>query len=84
MHNVTIDSHPTDNLSNIKCCVSFLSNRDEIPCSLDDGRQYWDSQVELLVYHLLQYVNVYVGDLFFKGYPLCIFRWKLYYFWSEI
>jgi hypothetical protein len=29
MHNATIDSHPIDNLSNIKCCVSFLSNRDE-------------------------------------------------------
>jgi hypothetical protein len=30
MHNATIDFHLTDNLSNIKCCVSFLSNRDEI------------------------------------------------------
>jgi hypothetical protein len=29
-----------------------------------------DSQAELLVYHLLQSINVYVGDLFFKGYPL--------------
>jgi hypothetical protein len=66
MHNVMIDSHPIDNWSNIKCCVSFLSNRDDIPCLLDDGRQYWDSQVESLGYHILQSVKVYVGDLFFK------------------
>jgi hypothetical protein len=25
-HNVTIDSYPTHNLSNIKCCMPFLSN----------------------------------------------------------
>jgi hypothetical protein len=60
MHNVMIDSYPMDNLSNIKCCVFILSNGDGIHCSLDDGRQYWDSQVESLVYHLLQSVNVYV------------------------
>jgi hypothetical protein len=84
MRNVMIDSYPTDNLSNIKCCVSFLSNGDEICCSLDDGHQYWDSQVESLVYHLLQSVNVYVRDLVFKGYPLNNFRRKLFYIWSEI
>jgi hypothetical protein len=43
MHNAIIDSHPTDNLSNIKCCVPFLSNRDEILCSLDVVRQYLDN-----------------------------------------
>jgi hypothetical protein len=43
LRNVTIDSYPIDDLSNIKCCVSFLSNRDEIRCSLDDVRQYWDN-----------------------------------------
>jgi hypothetical protein len=29
---VTIESYPTDDLSSSKCCVSFLSNKDEILC----------------------------------------------------
>jgi hypothetical protein len=33
-----IESYPTDDLSSSKCCVSFLSNRNEIRCSLDDVR----------------------------------------------
>jgi hypothetical protein len=41
--NVMIASYPTDDLSNIKCCVSSLSNRNEVLCSLDGGRQYWDN-----------------------------------------
>jgi hypothetical protein len=36
-----IESYPTDDLSSNKCCVSFLSNRNEILRSLDGGRQYW-------------------------------------------
>ena len=68
----------------INCCVPFWSNSDDISCSLGDGRQYWDNQVESLVYHLLQSVNVYVSDQFFKGYPFCDFNRKLYYFWSDI
>jgi hypothetical protein len=81
-----IESYPTDDLSNIKCCVSFVSNRDAILCSLGGGHQYWNNEVESLVYHLLQSVNVYVGDLFFffKGYPLSNFRRKLHYFRSKI
>ena len=37
----------------INCCVPFWSNSDDISCSLGDGRQCWDNQVESLVYHLL-------------------------------
>jgi hypothetical protein len=37
---------------------------------LDGQHHYKDSQAESLVYHLLQSANVYVGNLFFKGYPL--------------
>jgi hypothetical protein len=70
MHNAMTDSYPIDNLSNIKCCVPFWSSSGDISRSLDDRRQYKDSQVESLVYHLLQSVNIYVGDIFFKGYPL--------------
>jgi hypothetical protein len=36
MHNAMIISYPTNNLSNIKCYVPLLSNRDDIRCSLDD------------------------------------------------
>jgi hypothetical protein len=38
MHNAMIDSYPTDNLSNIKCYLPFLSNGDDIRFSLDDRR----------------------------------------------
>jgi hypothetical protein len=49
IHNVMIESYPTDDLSHIKGWVSFLSNRDELLCSLDDVCQYWDNSVELLL-----------------------------------
>jgi hypothetical protein len=38
MHNAMIVSYPTDNLSNIKCYVPLLTNRDDIRCSLNDQR----------------------------------------------
>jgi hypothetical protein len=62
MYSVMIDSYLTDNLSNLKCCASSWSNGVDISCPLDDWRQHRDSQVESLVYHLLQSVNVHVGD----------------------
>jgi len=76
--------HPTDNLSNFKCCIPFWSNGDDISCSLDDRCHYRDSQVGSLVYHLLQSVYVPVNDLFFKGYPWDDFRRKSYCIWFDI
>ena len=68
---VMIDACPTDNLSNIMCHVSFWFGVDDPCCSLNDHCYCRDSQIVSLVYHLLQSVNVYVSDPFFKGNPLC-------------
>ena len=64
---VMIDACSTDNLSNIKCWVSFWFDEDDSWCSLNAHRHCRDSEILSLVYHLLQSVNFYVSDLFFKG-----------------
>ena len=62
-----IDACSTDNLSNIKCWVSFWFDEDDPCCSLNDHYHCKDSEILSLVYHLLQSVSFCVSDLFFKG-----------------
>ena len=64
---MTLGSYPTNNLSNIKCCVPFWSNENDISFSLDDRCHYRDSQVGSLAYHLLQSVYALIVTIVGKS-----------------